>query len=544
MTKQRWCVCAGVLAGAVAAVGAPPSVPLEPLLQAVWAKKQQLAHPFYRLVVVELPKPPDSQKSGQQNLKLRLVADLSVPAAEFKPRGITVAVRISSPHRLFDRPSASNHYLGMALRQNVKNAERWHLNPLVQRRQTVDNRRTYQQTYLLALDKPDDPRVGAIRTLVLGQGGNGKSSDAFERTLQYVAGPDERLRDFAASFAAVAGIEVKDDENAAERKSAFARLVLGHTDRDTRRRLARAYSSSKRDVLGSDAELLAALFGHEDEAIFTPVLRDNLRKAGARAEALAPLLRPLLRASEGHPERRWCILKAMTGWKEHALVLRDALDAIALGTLPGPPRVQDRLLALQILLDNEVADAAALIEQTAASVPSAVALDYAVRHRVTSVVPAVIEAVRAEQLAWSATHAAALALLTCRFPDGEFEDFDGWWHQVEQAGTVEENLRGGFCDATTQARVARLVEQLGSPRYAERVAAREALEQLDMRGPPALTEAVNSPDAEVARSAMILVDKANKDFRKCSKLLDQQAKLERRAKPDPDGAKGLHHVEW
>jgi hypothetical protein len=224
------------------------------------------------------------------------------------------------------------------------------------------------------------------------------------------------------------------------------------------------------------------------------------------------------------------VLQGLTGWQDKALVFSGDLKAIARGTATPPAEHKDRLVALRVLLDGGADDAAKLVADTLVELPSAVALEYAVENDLDATVPAVLAAASEGTLVWSEAHAAALSLLTGRFPDGDLERFRQWWSGLQQAGRAEAMLKNSLVDADDQARAQALIRQLASLSYKQRRQAREQLGKMGMAILPALTEATSNADPDVAVAASALIAAAEAKFKGCRERLADAVKNERSGK--------------
>jgi len=395
------------------------------------------------------------------------------------------------------------------------------------RKQVSSGRYTHSYYYLLPLDGPASPLAQAIADLIAGRGGRQAPGGKFQRMLDHIAGEDKQVRDFAASFASVNGWGYIGCPAQRAQPDAFAQALLAAGDRSTQRRMARAYSAARADLLPRDAKLLKQVFLHPDPEVVTPVLRGGLGRAAGRSDVLAPLVRPCLVDPGRNAQRRGDVLHALTQWQDKALLFRAELERIARGKPSPAPDYAHRLVALRLLLDAKVDNAHELVDHTLVGVPSAVALEYAVEHELRGIVPAAIRAVREGKLTWSQTHSSALSLLTRRFPEGTFEQFDGWWRRIESAGREKPMLASGFVNAELNARARKLIEQLGSGRYRHRRAARKQLTKLGTAIVPALRAATRHADRQIADSAGHLLARAEASFKSCRDRLAGAAKKER-----------------
>ena len=369
-----------------------------------------------------------------------------------------------------------------------------------------------------------------IRELVFGRSSDGKQVKKFEGMLARIREGDEETRAFAASYAAVNGWGYRASKDQADQPDTLARVLLSTTDATTRGRLAGAYRAAKADLLPRDAALLKKILRHADPNVFTPALRYNLRYAEKRSKDLVGLLREILTAPAA--PMRMDALRALAGWGEPVKVFADELEAVARGRKSLKATTPERLVALQTLLKAKAPSSADLVLATVGSVPSAVALEYAVEQRLHAIVPAIIQAARAGEIAPTPTHLAALSLLTRRFPSGEFKQFDDWWRSIEKAKRGKDMVASGFVDAGESAEARRLIEKLGSDVYRERADAQTKLAAMGTQALPALMAATRHDDPAVATAADELVARAEETFRSHRNALAAAAKAERRsAKP-------------
>ena len=499
------------------------------LFNALWSVRARLSRADYRLLFVELLDPKEApQQQGSKTLRLRSVGDLKTNDEGFSPQEIQVAVSLSASRALYPK-KARRHYLALLRRYTVRDQQTWQIYPIYSyREKNAQGRYTYKSYYLLPFGTPGGPVSRAVRELILPGADTGGPDEKFGRMLQYVAGQDQQLRDLASSFAAVNGWGF--DGKQQDQPDAFARAVLTVEHAIVRRRMARAYSAARADLLPRDGKLLKALFEHDDPEVTGPVLRDNLRHGSERAAELAPVIRAGLAVGENRRAARSFILLALTGWGQKALAFQNELQAIALGQDTPPASHADRLVALRVLLDAKADNAAELVRKTLIEVPSAVALEYAVAQKCYSTVPIVINAVREDKLTWTDAHSAALSLLTRRFPDGSFQQFQQWWAEMERVGRASEAVESGFVDARANARARKLIDQLGSQAYKRRQAARQQLAEMGMTVLPSLLAATKNADAEIAVSAAYLVRAAEAKFKDCKDRLAATAGKERSGK--------------
>ena len=461
--------------------------------------------------------------SGSKKVKFRIVEDVTPAGESQKGQQVEIRLHISGNRRLADRPGAKR-YVALLRSYTSGKTKRWNLTYL---NPTSTSPRQYY--YLLALDNYGDGLWKVVRDLIPQANAKGGSDSAgrFDRMLAYIAGDDPQARDFAACYAGAYGWGFTGDTKAAAQPDAFARALLAATEPKVRGWMAKAYTASKADLLPREPLLLQRLLDHADKGVYTPVLKDGLRRATGRADALTEVIRPRLDGSSCDPRRRSQILHALTGWKEHAVPFVPQLEAIARGKATPPATDLDRVMAVRLCLDLECDHADRLVLDTLTAVPSSVALKYAVDHKLLPVVPAVIRAARAGRLQWTETHGAALALLTRRFAEGSFEAFDAWWASVEKSGRTEQAMADGFADRAAGIRARKLIAQLGSDRYKVREAARAELTKL---GPVVLDDleaARKSANPEVAASAARAAAEAKARFEACINRLSVAATAER-----------------
>ena len=509
------------VAGAAVARAAPP--PPAVLFSLLRRYRGILSSARYRLLVVEILQPKDPRRlRGTHRIRLRAVADVVGKGRGFKPQDISVVVSLSSTREL--APSLEpKRYLALLRAYARDGKTTWQILTMHYREHGVGRGAT-RYYYLMGIDRPEGPLIEAIRRLLLRRGASGET---FKDMLGYLRSEDKQTREFAAAFAGMNGWGYTGSPGQKHQPDAFARALLEQTDASARRLLVGAYSRAKADLLPRDEKLLGRVFAHEDPEVTAAALGANLRLAAARAGALRPFVRRVLLGHTSNPSARRQVLAALGAWKQKALAFRAELEALARGEMSGPVEPVERLLALHVLLDNKVPDAPDLVLTTLTEVPSAVALQYAVSERLGAVVPAVIRAVRESRLVWSGAHSAALSLLTRRFPDGDFGQFDRWWAQVERSGQEQAVLRSGFADARVQTRAARLIDQLGSDSYRRRLAARKALMGLGTTVLPALRAAARRKDAEISVTATELINTVETKFENCRKRLAAAVSKER-----------------
>ena len=264
-----------------------------------------------------------------------------------------------------------------------------------------------------------------------------------------------------------------------------------------------------------------------------PALALHFQKLHVVPEDFSACIRPGLSGTAKDARLRPLLLRALTGWEDKALRFRAALEAIARGKATPEPERKDRLVALRILVDANDGRAGELVRHTLVELPSAVGMpSYTSRPLsgemdMSPVAPAVLAAVHRRKLVWSEAHAAALSLLTRRFPGGPLEQFQQWWSSIDQAGRAEAMLESAFTDPQEQARAHRLLEQLGSRSYKQRRAAREELAKLGMAVLPVLQAATAHADPDVAVAATSLIATAEAKFKGCRERLAAAAKNER-----------------
>ncbi len=493
---------------------------------ALWARRSMLTHGSYRALIVEVLSPkPGKDLRGSQQLRLRAVGDLSGEGKAFQPFEVKVTVSLQPPTRTLATGYDSKHYLALLREYNFRGQKRWNIYQIFMQHQPP---RTLRYAYLVPVGSPDGAFAQAVRDLIVPRPGGAGSAKPFERMLAYLDCEDGRVRELASSFAAVNGWGFSGSEGQQHQPDAFARALLATKDAATRRRLAQAYSSAKADLLPREAELLGRVWHHPDEQVRAAALGENLRHASDRARELVGLLREAIGGTDA--TTRLAVLNALTSWADRGLILQPELEAIARGRRTPAPPAQERRVAVRILVDAGAEGVEKIIRDTLVEVPSAVALEYAVEERLYAVAPEIIRAARSGKLAWTEIHAAALSLLTRRFPQGEFEQFNEWWAGIEQAGQTEAMVAGGFTDPSDRLRARQLIEQLGSQRYRLRREAREKLSKLGMLVLPALEAATRHSDPAVATAADQLIKSAKATFAVCRNKLTAAAGVERSGK--------------
>lgn len=512
--------------------------------QALWARRAYLINQSARqAVVVQATGEPAAGANRQKTLPVRILARLSHRDERFEPADAELTLFEGASAEGLPKPD-EGYWIVMTyeVRQGNRPAE-LRLQSFVYRE--TDQVGRYRQRNFLPIDSPEGPLVDAIREMIFDWPVDGKPPDPMERMLHYLGGTARDARDLAASYASVNAMALTASDLDADRRERFAQAVLGTADAPTRRLLAQAYAAAEEDILPNSRPALVGLLGHADAQTFEPVLTYGITGARRRAKDLAPLLRPYLAgplAAGTDPAveaaRRRAILAGLQGWGREALALRDELEALARGRarfagVDQPLPIDERLAALVLLLDADAPAADSLVLETLTEIPSAVAMQYACRHRLNAVVPAVIEAVRAGKLRFSASHSAALALLTGRYPEGNFDRFNKWWQGIEQAGQTDAMLENDFVDADAEARARRLIEQLASSTYEQRAEARRKLAELVQPLPPSLRKAQDSSDPEVARSAREIVSAAGERLEQARRELDAQADRERAGERRP-----------
>ena len=551
MKIRQWSILAGLLLSIASAatgqvlrlgpdgsVAAPPRPPVPPeykppkqavMFEAIWARRSMLMNARYRLMVVEVlsPKPLPKKKSGAINVKVKALADLGGGDEDFKPFEFSSSVSLGSNRELAPKVD-KKYYLASVYFYERNKVKTWRLNTVFYIR-TPDGRGSFYY-YMLPLERPDGPIMQVVGELAFGRRSDGKTVKNFERMLAFVAHEDAEVRGFAASYASVNGWGYSAAKGQSDQPDAFAKVLLGAKDAETRGRLAGAYKAAGADLLPRDADLLEKVFHHSDPNVTIPALQYNLRHASKRGRDLAPLVREVL-TSTGKPGRLGT-LRALADWGEPALVVRAKLDAIARGEKALKATPPERITALRTLLKAKVSDAEKLVLATLADVPSAVALEHAVEEKLYAVAPAIIRAARARKLTATPTHLAALSLLTRRFPGGTIEQFDAWWSKIEKTGRAEGMIDTGFLDPAENAEARRLVEQLGSERYRERSNARKKLSRMGTLVLPALMAATKHADPAVAMAAGQLVAEAEAVFKTQRNTIAGAANAERStAKP-------------
>ena len=525
MAKLRWGL---LLALAAAAPAAPPEKDppsAERLFNSLWSKRQIVQAGALKLYMVELD--PAQVKAGGATTKLRVVQPVGWEDKSFKPQDVQARIHVGGGMELADR-TGSKRYLALMHHISVGKIDQWM--PIQLGGAGDGTKPPYR--YFLAADGFSEAFWKALNDLMfqLAPEGKGGPDGQFQRMLGYLAGKDEQVRDLAACFAGVNGWGYRDDAKAASQPDAFARVLLAAGEPKVRGWMARAYAAAGADLLPRDPGLLERVLSHPDKDVHTPALQGGLRHAAGRADALAGVIRSRLAGAECVGERRSLVLEALTGWGKRAAAFVPPLKEIALGNAAPAPTELDRVTALRLCLDADCDGAEALILDTLETVPSAVALKYAVDHEMHAVVPAVIGSTRKGRIRWSDTHAAAMVLLTRRFPDGRFEQFDAWWASVEKANGTEAAVRGGFSDPAARSRARELIARLSSDRYRIREAAMEELMKLGGGALPELEAASRSANPEVAASASAAAEAAGAQFKSLADRLEAAAGAERAGK--------------
>jgi len=523
--RLPWVVVFVLAASAQAAPPDKAAPSAETIFRSLWAKRQIVQAGSIKLYLVEMD-PSQARKSGSTPaLKLKVLKPVGWQEESFKPREIQAQVHVGGSRQLADRTD-SKRYLALMRHFSAGNMDRW---------MPIHLGAGGGLAYFLAADGYSDAFWAALNDLVF-HVGKAKPEGRFQRMLDDIAGKDPQVRDLAACFAGVNGWGYRDDSTTAGQPDAFARALLSANEPKVRGWMAKAYSACSADLLPRDPALLAKVLDHKDKDVRTPALKGGLRSAAARADALVGVIRPRLTGPGCVAERRSLVLDALRAWGKHAAAFVPALKEITLGKAAPPATDLDRVVALRLCLDAECEGSEKLILDTLDTVPSAVALKYAVDHKIYAVVPAIIRAARADRLmrpgrsSWDDSYGAALVLLTRRFPEGTFEQFSKWWASVEQAGAAQAAVRDGFCDPAARAKARELIAQLGSDRYKVRQAAMEGLRKLGPGAMPELKAASRSSDPEVAASAAGALGDVEAKFRRIAERLDAQARDERAGK--------------
>ncbi|HET6429181.1 MAG TPA: hypothetical protein VFJ30_12265 [Phycisphaerae bacterium] len=527
MTLRRCLVLACLLAAGAAAQAQEAGLPVEDMFRCLWARKALFAQAAYRLYEVEVVG-PWPKGSNSMKVKLKLLDDLRDDDASFKPEEAEINVFVSGNRLLADRRNAKR-YLAMLRAYTSGKTKRWSLanfGPMVV---TAAGKSTTVQYYLVAIDAYGENFWKAFRELVVKPPAGGQAAQ-FDKMVACLTGDDPEARTLAGCFAGVNGWGYRDGAKTASQPDAFARALLAVKDPKTRALAAQAYGAANADLLPRDPALLQSIFSHADKEVYTPALHNGLRRSVKRAESLTGLIRPALLGPACHVERRTLILSALTAWGEQAGLFAAELEAIARGRAAPPATDLDRVTALRLCLDADCDGADRLVLDTLVTVPSAVALKYAVDNKLYAVVPAVIGAARAGKLQWTETHGAALALLTRRHVDGKFESFDAWWAAVEKAGQGDAAVRDGFPDPDVVARCRELIAQLASPRYRVREAAKVKLCKLGGAALGELEKASRSANPEVAASAAEALAASKDLFKGSADRLAAAANAERAGK--------------
>jgi len=526
LALRRSLVWACLLTTAPIVLADAPALPVEDLFKCLWVRRTMFTRSGYHMYEVEVvgawPK-----GSGSRELKLKLVDDLKSGVKSLKPEVAKVRVSLVSNRVLADRTGAKR-YLAIMRPYTSRNQKKWAFYNLGPLPRTTGGKTIQTYYYLLSIDGYGAGFWKAFRELLATSGGGQEAP--FNRMVSWLTGPDKEARTLAACFAGVNGWGYRDDAKTASQPDAFARALLGMKDPKPRALAARAYSAAKADLLPRDPGLLKGLFAHTDKDVYTPALHDGLRRASKRADALAGLIRPALGGPDCRVEQRTLILSALTGWGEEAGIFAPELEAIVRGRARPPGTELDRVTALRLCVDAGCEDTDQLVLDTIEAVPSAVALEYAVNNRIYALVPAVIRAARAGKLQWTDTHRDALALLTRRHVDADFEAFDTWWAEMEKAGRADAAVRDGFPDPAAVARCRELIAQLASGRYKVREAARTKLSRIAGAALGELEKAADDPNPEVAASAAEALTAAKARFKGSADRLAAAAKGERAGK--------------
>lgn len=531
--ERPWTVQAMVLGVlALTAVSAPAQpfargVKHSPYFQSLWARRP-LFQQHFRLAVIQVTGAPTDRRHGQA-LPVRIVSILSEPVGEApEPQAVEAFYPAGSRRSDAGLPApGEQHYLGILYRRG---SDEWVLASGM-----FSGRPLPEGAWDggLPIDGPDAPLARAIRELMFDAPSPAAPGDLFDRTLHYLDSDDAAARDFAAHVASVNGMALRGAPADAENRDRFARRILACDDPAIRALLTQAYAASAADLLPDDPQLVEHLLAQADPQGAT-ALGVALGQAHRRAADLLPTLRSHLAGPRTPPHRRQQALRALTVWGPEALLAQPELEALALGE--GPPDVpQDqRITALAVLLANDASGSAELVVRTLAPLPSAAAMEYAVRQDMYRVVPLVIEAARAERVRWTASHAAALSLLTGRtWQDQTLAPWDRWWRQVERDGLGEAMLANGFMEPAAEARAQALLNDLRSPQFQRRQQARDALQAMGTVLPQAVRDAAHDPDPEVARSVAAVVAQADAELQPLRERLRRAAELERLGAPLP-----------
>lgn len=523
-----------MLLGVLALVGVPaPAQPSagepghSPYFQSLWVRRP-LFQQHFRLAVIQVTGAPTDRRHGQA-LPVRIVSILSGPAGEApEPQAVEAFYPAGARRSDAGLPApGEQHYLGILYRRG---SDEWVLASGM-----FSGRPLPEGAWDggLPIDGPDAPLASAIRELMFDQPSPSAPGDRFDRTLHYLDSDDAAAREFAAHIASVNGMALRGAPADAENRDRFARRILACDDSPVRALLTQAYTASAADLLPDDPQIVEQLLAQADPRS-AAALGVALGQAHRRAADLLPTLRPHLAGPQTPPHRRQQALRALTLWGPEALLAQPELEALVLGE--GPPGVpQDqRITALAVLLANDAPGSAELVARALAQLPSAAAMEYAVRQDMYHIVPVVIEAARADRVRWTPSHAAALSLLTGRtWRDETLAPWDRWWRQVERDGLAEAMLANGFIDPAAEARAREMLNELRSPQFQRRQQARDALESMGALLPQAVRDAAHDPDPEVARSVAAVVAQADGELLPLRERLGRAAELERLGAPLP-----------
>jgi hypothetical protein len=275
------------------------------------------------------------------------------------------------------------------------------------------------------------------------------------------------------------------------------------------------YSSGSYDVLPTDPDLIGKMIQHPNANLRTAYFR-ALGQAANRAEKLIPLLCDHMMDKALDHQSLSYIYRYTAPWGEKRKAMLPELEKIARGEAPTKDK-NVRAVAVQFYLQHaEPAEQEKLLLDLLAKTDLATVQFYVARQDLARAVPVIIHRVRADRKAWDETLAQTLLYLTRRSEKTmqSWKEWDAWWKSVEQAGRVEDYLVNGFTEPDANAKVAELIDQLTSPSFRTRQAARRALanQPLTTRM-PAVREAMQNGDTEIRNSLEGLIRQREEKFR-------------------------------
>ncbi len=322
----------------------------------------------------------------------------------------------------------------------------------------------------------------------------------FDELLRMTAGRDKDVAELAAHY-------LGSTLSPFARPDVDPRLVNGLTDAllqstraEIRHRLAGFYAVAR---LPQDRDRLHRLLSCNEAPIIDPVVY-RLKRSAAEAPQLKTELAALLtRPSEG--DTRMLVLRSLEAWGPVASDFWPAVSRLATGHPSTRPTDPERLAATELLLRINPERAERPVRRVLGQMDTRAIYRFVYRRRMVDCIDILVDKLRRKQTRHPEVVCALLGSLSGAVPDDySAQAWVPWYDHTTDGGRHAPRTGAGDRPAS-KARLAGLVEQLGSASWQHRRDASRRLMALGEAAEAALREATDHDDFEIAEAAKHLL---------------------------------------